>query len=632
VGIFDLLLIRRSIVALTIMAALGLSGIFLPLMFLSGASQAARETTVFTPDRQTSALPDILSRKDADLYAQIFHLQRDGKWREADRLIRQLKDNSLLGHVLFQRYMHPTDYRSRFAELRDWMKAYADHPGARRIYKLAKRRQPSGSRSPVRPRAIDLPELQSDAREAISEKPVARKESGKARKKFAGKTRAQRNAIRAAQRQIRRWVQRGNVARALKYLSQPARKRLFDPVSHAESLGVIARGYYRYHYDDKAGAAAKEAQKVAGTDAALAHWWGGLSSFRKGDWGTAAIHFEALSQSSRAGSWRQAAGGFWASRAYLRKGEPQRVNEMLERAARHPRTFYGLLSIRALGGTPPLDFDLPDLSSTDIDFLLRIPAVRRAIALIEAKQTHRADSELHQLADQLPSGFATTLLSFADHAGLSNLAFRIGRNLVREQGLVLDGALYPLPGWSPMEGYKIDRALIFAIVRQESHFRSTAKSRAGARGLMQLMPATAGFMAGKRFRGAARSNLYDPGLNLSLGQKYIRHVLDLEEVENNLLYTLAAYNAGPGSLKQWRARIDYSNDPLLFVESLPSRETRNYIEHVLSNFWIYRIRLAQSARSMDQIIAGEWPTYMSQDVPLKEVTPPRISGSKNHGN
>ena len=78
-------------------------------------------------------------------------------------------------------------------------------------------------------------------------------------------------------------------------------------------------------------------------------------------------------------------------------------------------------------------------------------------------------------------------------------------------------ALYPLPNWEPREGYRVDRALIFAFIRQESAFNVRAKSYVGARGLMQLMPATAGFIARKRFRGSKRNQLYDPALNISLG-------------------------------------------------------------------------------------------------------------------
>ncbi|MDW3206257.1 MAG: transglycosylase SLT domain-containing protein [Alphaproteobacteria bacterium] len=587
------------------------------------------ETAAIAPglSNRTAAdpLPAVLSAKDASLYAEIFRIQRDGNWQRADALIAQLTDRSLMGHVLFQRYMHPTKYRSTYGELKDWMSDYADHPGASRIYKLALRRRPANYKYPAKPRATELPSM--DAVEAAVTDILDEAETGViVSRRFEGKSRSERNRIRGIQRSIRSLVQRGNVTIALEKLDTAANKRLFDAVSYAESLGVIARGYYRYHLDDKAMAVAAEAEALAGDGAALAHWWGGLSAFRAENWDRAAAHFDQLSVSAEADEWLKAAGGFWASRAYLIGGKPHRVSDVMMRAAAYPRTFYGLLAVQALGEQLPFNFDMPVMSETEVELLYRIPAAHRALALIESGQTDLADAELRRFVDELPPSFAGTLLAFADRAGLADVAFRIGRDMARKQNTLLDGALYPLPGWQPSDGFKVDRALVYAIVRQESQFRTRAISHAGARGLMQLMPATAGYMAGQRFRGAGRDTLFDPGLNLSLGQKYVSHVLGLKEINGNLLYALAAYNAGPGNLNRWRKRIDYSDDPLLFIESLPSRETRNYIEHVLSNYWIYRLRLGQHPISMDALIGGDWPVYVQQDGETKLIP---VSGTGN---
>jgi soluble lytic murein transglycosylase-like protein len=85
------------------------------------------------------------------------------------------------------------------------------------------------------------------------------------------------------------------------------------------------------------------------------------------------------------------------------------------------------------------------------------------------------------------------------------------------------------------------------------------------------------------------------------------------DIAGNLFYAAAAYNAGPGNLNKWRRKIDYSGDPLLFIESLPSRETRNYVEHVMANLWIYRHRLGQATPTLDALISGAWPIYMGLD-------------------
>ena len=130
---------------------------------------------------------------------------------------------------------------------------------------------------------------------------------------------------------------------------------------------------------------------------------------------------------------------------------------------------------------------------------------------------------------------------------------------------------------------------------------------------MQVMPATAGFVAGQSFSGNQRDALLDPGLNLKIGQKYIRMLMEDPKAGENLFYTVAAYNGGPGNLQKWRSKVDYADDPLLFIESLPSRETRNYVENVLADMWVYRHRFGQATPTLDSLLAGYWPVYTALD-------------------
>jgi soluble lytic murein transglycosylase-like protein len=151
-------------------------------------------------------------------------------------------------------------------------------------------------------------------------------------------------------------------------------------------------------------------------------------------------------------------------------------------------------------------------------------------------------------------------------------------------------------------------------MRQESEFNSWARSHAGARGLMQVMPRTASFISRDRsLRYGSRIKLDDPRYNMALGQKYIQDMLGKGYADGNLFKTLTAYNAGPGNLRKWVRKINFQDDPLLFIESLPARETRNYIERVISNLWIYRMRMQQATASLDSVAMGGWPMYKSQD-------------------
>jgi soluble lytic murein transglycosylase len=197
---------------------------------------------------------------------------------------------------------------------------------------------------------------------------------------------------------------------------------------------------------------------------------------------------------------------------------------------------------------------------------------------------------------------------------MAHLQMRLGAGMRNAAGRRYDATTYPLPAWTPPGGFAIDRALVFAMMRQESAFNTKATSRAGARGLMQLMPKTASFVAqDSSLKGANRSKLYSPDFNVGLGQQYIAHLLDETPAGDNLFWIAAAYNGGPGNLARWLKSIDYDNDPLLFIESIPNRETRGFIERVLSNYWIYRYRLGQDLDSLDQVAAGQWPRYRAED-------------------
>lgn len=565
-----------------------------------------------TQERRAAKLPKPLSRHDATLYRRIFALQTEGHWNEADALIEWIKDPLLMGHVRFQRLMHPTLYRSSYGELWTWMNAYADHPGARRVHRLAKRRQPKGWKSPKPPaRGVLVSEVKSDP------EPLTRRQRADGRQRTTAaardRSRARRPEVRHIHKQIRTLVSGGYVTKALHFLEQPRHVRLLDAVSYDVNLAWIARGYFFWDRDREALEVARRAMKRSGGRVPLAYWWGGLASWRLGQYHDAAKYFGALAESRTVTPWLVSAGGYWASRAYQAAGESGRVVPMLRAASRHPRTFYGLLALTALGERPALDFDLRQLSAADLDALLGMQPVRRAVALIQVGQHVRAGTELRRFAHRLSPRLALVILALASDSGLADLSYRAAESLLERTGVPVDAALYPLPVWEPEGGYSLDRAFLFAVMRQESKFRAGARSSRGASGLMQLMPRTAGVMAGRKYRGAQRQELLEPVLNVTLGEKYLRHLLSRKDVDGNLFYALAAYNRGPAKLRQWLRRVDYRGDPLLFIESIPSGETRIFIERVLTNMWIYRIRFGQPTRSLETILSGGWPTYVPLD-------------------
>jgi soluble lytic murein transglycosylase-like protein len=217
------------------------------------------------------------------------------------------------------------------------------------------------------------------------------------------------------------------------------------------------------------------------------------------------------------------------------------------------------------------------------------------------------------------------MLALTHSTQLSGLGLEIAKRALTDRAAgwletEFDAALYPVPPWRPQKGFQIDRALIFAFMRQESSFDPLAKSPDGARGLMQLMPRTAASLDKNRgFKGRQRDELYDPSLNMSLGQRYLSQLLRSRRVGNDVLRLAAAYNAGPGNLGRWERRMDYSDDPLLFIETLPVLETRLFVERVLTNLWIYRQRFGQAAPTLLALASGRWPTYRALDQRALQV-------------
>ena len=468
----------------------------------AGADRQQSATAPSAKTAASAALPQILSRRDAQLYREIFALQTGGEWQAADERIARLEDRVLMGHVLFQRYMHPTAYRSKFKELKGWMADYADHPDARRVYRLAMKRRPGGATKPKRPAKVKL-ELLGEAR-------VAPYRSTKKLSK------SQRRRARAIKRQVRRNVLRTRLTVTEKLLAGSEARKLLDTVEIDQALGQVAAGWYYYGKTGKAHRLAAAAAERSGPEAPLALWIAGLSAWRQGDPAAAVGHFERLAKSHRTAGHNRSAGAYWAARAHLRLRHPGKVSEWLLLAADFPRTFYGLLAQRALG----MDIAGPDprarLDDARTQRLLADPAARRAVALLQVGERARAEIELARLDGDGDADLAAALSALNNAAGFPAQAMRIARSLVtdagRWSGQDLDSALYPIPPWQPERGFQIDRALIYALMRQESAFRPDAKSRDGARGLMQLLPSTANYVVRKRtFRGKAPQPAVRPG-------------------------------------------------------------------------------------------------------------------------
>ncbi len=572
------------------------------------ASQSATEPRGLAAPARDVDLPKILGAADIARYQRIFVLQERGKWKAADRLIKTLDDDLLLGHVLFQRYMHPKKYRSRYSELKGWLAHYADHPGAARVHKLALRRRPKNYRAPKSPVGPRRGHGYADWR------PEPHYRSP--RKRGA----AQRRQVRHITSKIRRNVRREILTSSQRYLARKDVIKVLDTVERDALLTRVAAGWFYRGNAEKALALAGPAAERSRRHISNADWIAGLSAWRMKRVDLAARHFEALAHSTTADAWNRSAGAFWAARAYLMARQPERVNPLLQMAAKHPRTFHGLIAARQLGVELNLQWAPPPLTPQGLVQVDGIPGARRAMALVQVGQVRRAERELRRC--YLTSGQTTgpALLALAHKLNLPAMQLRMAHGVRGSDDRPYDQALFPMPPWQPSKGFAIDRAILFAFMRQESGFNVRAKSPVGARGLMQLMPRTASFVAGDRsLRWRNKAKLFDPEFNLDLGQKYLGYLLDDELVKGDMFRLAVAYNAGPGNLRKWLRKAKFDGDPLLFVESIPWRESRLFVERVLTNFWIYRERFSQDSPSLDAVATGHWPIYFNLDNATKAV-------------
>lgn len=542
--------------------------------------------------------PEILDGLDRETYRKLFAATERGNFREADKLTARLRDRRLLGHVLHIKYMGP-HYRTSYAELRDWLANYNDHPGAADIHKLALKRRPASAAAPERPltRRWRQPVHATYAVDDGIIEPTSQR-------------------FREIDNEVRAMLRNESAVQAEAYLRRKNARNALTGAEFDKVRERIVASYFLEGQDERAYRLATEILLSHPREVPLADWYAGLAAWRMGNHASAARHFERLTKNARVSPWTRAAGGFWAARAYLAEGKPEKVAPMLEAAAETGATFYGVLATRQLGRDLAIEWIEPRLDEASFRALTQTPAIARAVALVQTGKRDLAREELiraHALIDpsldQALIALATTFalpavqLQVANAAHLPALGTRNGR-------IVLNSGLFPLADYQPSNGYKVDRALLLAFMRQESGFKPDATSWAGARGLMQIMPATASHITQDRsLAGNNRDRLLDPTFNVTLGQEYISELMGSGSTYDNLFTLTTAYNGGPGNLTRWISSIDFRGDPFLFIESIPAAETRGYIERVVTNYWIYRDRLGQPVGSLDATASGTWPVY-----------------------
>jgi soluble lytic murein transglycosylase-like protein len=534
---------------------------------------------------QAATAPSVLSSGDVERYQRILALQDDGDMKKADALIAELENKILMGHVLRERYLHPA-WKSTFDELNTWMDAYADLPGADDIYDLARARQPKKLRRTITP---PLPrERRNPPDEVIEDRGVNGKAIPTARK-------------------VQTHIEKDRPTQAIALINGPKTRKQLSDGDYDVLMNRIAWSYYIEKKNDEAYKYASQVANRRRDYVPLADWVAGLAAYRLKNFAGAAEHFSYVARADVRETTRSG-GAFWAARSYLMAKQPEKVTPMLELAAKKPRTFYGLIAIKMLGKPMPFEWKGLGLDENRLTALRKADrAVDRSIALTQIARRDIADQELYRVHSRVSASHDPALAGLAQVLDLPATQLHVASEAANPDAYMT--ALYPIPSFAPENGFQFDRALIFAFVRAESRFKLNAKSSSGAVGLMQIMPATAASITGNRSFRRDTDPLYEPGYNMRLGQQYLQQMMAYGQPDGNLFVMATAYNGGPGNTRRWLNEMDYQDDPLLYVESIPARETRDYIEKVLANMWIYHHRLGQPAPTLEAVAAGGWPTY-----------------------
>ena len=548
-----------------------------------------------------SDLPQPLAPSDALRIRHIFDLQAQGELAAAAAETAQLNNHALDAHIESDRYLGRFMHASS-AELATWLAHYPDHPDASAIHALLVARLPLGEPVPPAPPSNALPPEAPSATAPEEDEPLA--------------LRLSRNPL--LDRTVHERAYAGNADSALNLLRHT---KGLSVLYGSQLQAEIAQALFTQGRDAEALRLAQSAFQQSAGRVGLAGYVAGLAAWRMDRTDIAQPMFEQASRAELNSTALRAGAAFWAARTHLRNRDSGRYEPWMRRAAEGRRTFYGLLARRMLGlgsGLSPLR---DTLGSADTDMLMAMPPGLRAFALLQVGQTKRAEAELRYLwpAVQANPALAGAILRVAEAAGMMDFAAQIAGIIETADGRPHDDARFPIPTLQPAGGFRMDPALVYALTRLESNFDPNAVSAAGARGLMQVMPVTASYMAGKPDSAASYvRRLHDPATNLSVGQSYVLYLAQHDTVGGNLIRLLASYNAGPTSFARMCDHIPPSTDPLLFIESIPNEETRGFVPRALAYTWIYAARLHLPAPSLDELAAGAWPTFRTMEAPRQQ--------------
>ncbi|MET0961903.1 MAG: transglycosylase SLT domain-containing protein [Noviherbaspirillum sp.] len=321
--------------------------------------------------------------------------------------------------------------------------------------------------------------------------------------------------------------------------------------------------------------------------------WRVRSALRAGDWALVRSGIEAMPASLKDDS----AWIYWLGRAYKAQGQREQADECFQSIA-GLHSFYGQLALEELGQKITIPAQAAASSEDEVAAMAANPGFRRAFRFFDMNMRFEGYREWNW---QLRRMTERQLLAAAEFARRSNVLDRMVNTSDRTKRELDFTQRFPSPHNDIMHpatrDLGLDKAWVYGLIRQESRFLQVARSHVGASGLMQLMPATAKEVARKiGMSDFSQARINEVGTNIMLGTNYLYMVL--QSLDGSQPLATAAYNAGPGRPKAWRATLTRPVEGAIFAETIPFAETRGYVKNVMSNATYYAALFDNTPQSL----------------------------------
>ncbi|WP_422997589.1 transglycosylase SLT domain-containing protein [Undibacterium sp. Ji67W] len=337
-----------------------------------------------------------------------------------------------------------------------------------------------------------------------------------------------------------------------------------------------------------------------------AYQWRVRTALREGDWKLVKSAINAMPPNLKS----DPAWVYWLGRALKAEGKNDEARQIFSSIADQIH-FYGQLSLEENGQKIGVPMTIRPISAEELAPMERNPNLQRALKFysmnLRTEGTREWNWELRKFNERQH-------LAAAELARKNNLLDRMVNTSDRTKGEVDFNQRYPTPFNESM--YKttqtlgLDMAWVYGLIRQESRFIMSAKSHVGASGLMQIMPSTARYVAKKMGLGDfVPAQVNDVDTNIVLGTNYLNMVLT--DLGGSQALASAAYNAGPGRPRAWRAKLTRPVEGAIFTETIPFNETRGYVKNVLSNATYYAALFEKKPQSLKARLGVVVPKGMS---------------------